>query len=133
MTRLSATSLMVGDWVYGLTNPMEGPQEKVACKVIRLETPDEVFTTAPGYIVDEEEIDDWEWYDIEPIPITPEILENNGFVYNNLPFIQGWQQHGLTIFDEHITCGENISMEAKYVHQLQHVLKLCGIEKEIVL
>jgi len=72
-----------------------------------------------------------------PIPITPEILEKNGFVYNDLPFVQGWEQYGLTLTvggnGFHISCGQNVSMIIDSVHQLQHALHLCGIKKEIVL
>ena len=80
------------------------------------------------------------WVDgsvIEPIPLAPEILEKNRFVYSDLPFIQGWQQFGLTLYRGGkgylINCGENVAMVVNYVHQLQHALRLCGIDKEIIL
>ena len=79
-----------------------------------------------------------------PIPITPEILEKNGFfkhshfstdryeliveesrvnywVSKKILDVRGSNHHG-DFFDEKI-----------YVHELQHALRLCGIEKEIVL
>ena len=91
---------------------------------------------------------------IEPIPLTPEILEKNGFVANKhvypypyyeytneedklkvgFAFPQGnrtsykdpWvyidSEH---VFVEHLPC--------TFVHQLQHALRLCGIEKTIKL
>ena len=71
--------------------------------------------------------------DVRPIPLTPEILEKNGWRYNDMPFVQGWEQCGLTIVNNRISCGKNVSMKVEYVHQLQFALKLCGIEKEIVL
>ena len=74
---------------------------------------------------------------LEPIPLTPEILEKNGFDYNDLPFVQGWQQFGLTLYRGGkgylINCGENVAMVVNYVHQLQHALRICGIDKEITL
>lgn len=71
---------------------------------------------------------------IEPIPLTPEILEKNGFVYNNLPFVQAWEQNGLSIYgDGLINCGQNVSLKCQYVHQLQHILRDCDIDKEIEL
>ena len=77
----------------------------------------------------------WEITMIEPIPLTPEILDKNGFVYNELPFVQGWEQFGLTLHrgsnGYHIGCGINVSLIIDYVHQLQHAIRLCGIEKEI--
>jgi hypothetical protein len=78
---------------------------------------------------------------IKPIPLTQEILEKNGFegikegrfpslrnYYNDIIFqLEGIKEEGnckiLYIF-------KNIPI--LYVHQLQHALKLCGIDKEIV-
>ena len=75
--------------------------------------------------------------DIEPIPLTKEILEKNGWVWNNLPFEQYWEQYGLCLYyvgnGYRINCGINVCMVVDSVHQLQHVLKLCEIEKEIEL
>lgn len=75
--------------------------------------------------------------DIKPIPLTAEILEKNGFEFNNLPMEQCWQQYGLRLYlSGHgygINCGENVSLCIDYVHELQHALRLCGIDKEIEL
>lgn len=87
---------------------------------------------------------------VEPIPLTPEILEKNGFEkvydkyklpnyrikwnsYTDLYFtvftgVDGyWNPIGLNV----ITGGLPATVD--YVHQLQHALRLCGIGKEIVL
>lgn len=90
----------------------------------------------------------------EPIPLTPEILEKNDFVSNKnvypYPYYEyinekdklkigfAFPQGNRTsykepwvyidskyVFIEHLPC--------IYVHQLQHAMKLCGINKEIVL
>lgn len=73
-----------------------------------------------------------------PIPITPEILEKNGF---KLDKEDGWwwltPKIGITFWEE-----GNIELEAwnehtavnihiKYLHQLQHALRLCGITLNI--
>ena len=72
-----------------------------------------------------------------PIPLTSEILEKNGFVYNAIPFVDGWEQFGLTLYlggnGYRINCGINRSLIIDFVHELQHALKLCGIDKEITL
>ena len=93
----------------------------------------------------------FEWIDeIRPIPLTPEILEKNGIKWLctepsgrktyccNEPVVQctyipnsGWL----------INVGACGSIKVRfveisknqYVHQLQHALRLCGIEKEIEL
>jgi hypothetical protein len=79
---------------------------------------------------------------IEPIPLTLEILKKNGFVYADLPFEDFYEGYGLHIHggnyaDGHsnwyIICGINVSMNVTHVHELQHVFKLCGIEKDIIL
>lgn len=73
----------------------------------------------------------------EPIPLTAEILEKNGFVYNAIPFVDGWEQFGLALYrggnGYRIDCGINVSLIIDSVHQLQHALRLCGIEHEIIL
>lgn len=75
--------------------------------------------------------------ELSPIPLTPEILEKNGFVYNAIPFVDGWEQFGLTLYrggnGYRIDCGINVSLIIDCVHELQHALRLCGIEKEIIL
>ena len=80
----------------------------------------------------QEELDE-----VEPIPLTAEILEKNGWKYNELPFIQGWEQFGLLLYaggeSYRINCGNNVAMKIDSVHELQHALRLCGIDKEIVL
>ena len=59
----------------------------------------------------------WEYNNkFEPIPLTPEILEKNGFK-RVIP------SERTKVYLTHI----------KYVHELQHALRLCGIEKEIIL
>jgi hypothetical protein len=89
---------------------------------------------------------------VEPVPLTPEILEKNGFIQDtNYPFrffspkvyktrdigvdftIKGFSfWMGDTIS---IACGNGsrINRLPCFVHELQHALKLCGIDKEIEL
>lgn len=90
------------------------------------------------------------WCDyLEPIPLTPEILEKNGFecvgkrkyylipgdpslAIQRKPILGA---HGNTFFIGHFiekTIFQGF-IELTYVHDLQHALRLCGIEKEIVL
>lgn len=80
--------------------------------------------------------DELDYEGVVGIPLTAEILEKNGFVYNDLPFVQSWEQFGLSLYSGgngyRIVCGNNIALIIDSVHELQHCLKLCGIEKEIV-
>lgn len=83
---------------------------------------------------------------IKPIPLTPEILERNGFVKQAY---DGWlisENNGRRLIEYHtdsfdglliINYAEEpypkISIKLMYVHELQHALRLCGINKEIKL
>lgn len=90
--------------------------------------------------------------DAQPIPLTPEILEKNGFHYTNQHTLKGADTYVLRLeqrgFDYTITIKLNdyfaldsyddrmyrlaeIETGKWYVHQLQHALRLCGITKEI--
>ena len=81
------------------------------------------------------------WCDhLDPIPLTPEILEKNGFrkgcyiggyYSSDCPFRVFTKKDGkcgfTTLFDD------EIYFSCIFVHELQNALRLCGIEKEIVL
>lgn len=117
---MKANELMIGDWV----RTEHDPTPRQICWIRTGEVGlfwNKVVT--PPYLV--------------PIPLTPEILDKNGFVYNAIPFVDGWEQFGLTLYrgsnGYRIDCGINVSLIIDCVHELQHVLRLCGIEKEIVL
>lgn len=72
---------------------------------------------------------------IKPIPLTKEILMNNGFSSNYAEDDLSYAESCGDIIGIHIY-GKNGLMDEmyfKYVHQLQQALRLCGIEKEIVL
>lgn len=74
---------------------------------------------------------------VTPIPLTTEILEKNGFVWDDSPISQCWEQYGLIIYPVgggyRMNCGQNVSFKIDSVHELQHLFKLCGIDKEIEL
>ena len=95
----------------------------------------------------------WEYNnEFSSIPITPEILEKNGFVkgdeisdtppfdrdeegnmyysYKGEHKFWGWWQPDNIYFIPTNAMG---NIEIKFVHELQHALRLCGIEKEIEL
>lgn len=88
---------------------------------------------------------------ISPIAITPEILLMNGFKRNEMYLTTDfeWAKDGVDIyittfdgdivvdmennFKEMIGANRLHHCEIKYVHQLQQAMRLCGIEKEIIL
>jgi hypothetical protein len=81
--------------------------------------------------------------DLQPIPLTAEVLEKNGWTKPASGRV--WDRNDVTSFVlEEIdngsfevttdTCSEwgGLCM-IRYVHELQHALRLCGEDKEIVL
>lgn len=77
---------------------------------------------------------------ISPIPLTPEILEKNGFSHNGRKWytpelftLERWGDDWSIVIA--CSCGEYVCevCTIKYVHQLQHALRLAGVVKEIVL
>ena len=131
---MKANELMIGDWVmYHNHIPM---------KITQL-SPD---------------FDDMD--DLNPIPLTGEILKKNGFKegtysilgkggYKSFPEYKYINREEITdtsknlikvsysdenggVYDISFGIGSHI-FDLKYVHELQHALRLCGIEKEIEL
>ena len=111
---------MIGDWIYNknIDKPMQVYPVMFS----------QMFRSNPEATTED--------YNIFPIPLTTEVLEKNGFVYNAIPFVDGWEQFGLTLYrggnGYRIDCGINVSLIIDYVHELQHALRLCSISKEIV-
>lgn len=132
---MNIQELSVGDWVR-----IYVANEERYCKVDEIrwnnilgkyvcEVCDRTFSLSEAYL--------------HPIPLTPEILEKNGFVKNGeydewdigtweTPYLLGvsLERPAITIKWN----GSNIFIDqANNVHQLQHALRLVGIEKEIEL
>lgn len=117
LNELKVTDLMVGDWCYIKDYPMSAQPMQVK---------KEHFVRS--------------LVEFEPIPLTPEILEKNGFYRSEIPTRDeiGHYYHRKTapssIFvSMSFEDGRDFGNEIKYVHQLQHTLRLCGIDKEITL
>lgn len=113
---MKANELMIGDWVYqALYKDAEIPNKGHVWKAVMV-----------TYLPFDE---DWA---IEPIPLTEEILKKNGRLYNG-----GWRRYLLHDnmnvsydldrhqFEYKYSRIENI----RYVHQLQHILRLCGLNE----
>ena len=131
---MEANELMTGDWVILSGDP--NPQQ------------------VQELLIDSVTIQCWphRFDDINPIPLTPEILEKNGFKNRNgyqWIYKDNYSKIRIDIAPKVVIDGEelgeppicltlegvlfNINMSIKYVHELQHALKICEIEKEIVL
>ena len=129
---MKVSDLMVGDLVY-----IHEPE----CKGHRIDAIDELDgqVGADGEVYDE--------CDIRPIPLTEDILVKNGFSEIHHPgtgatdeysewflggikiteWLEDWKDHHFS------TGGDDCSISFNYVHQLQHLLRLVGVQKEIEL
>lgn len=139
--------LMIGDLVVGCieTDIVGEATYKILCKVTDINHYGDVRCEALKPFPDEldwQEGDDFSW--IESVPITSEILEKNGFEYKEGEI----GMYGVTIAPHYICddvpfevfCdGEPFAIwfrepvNIKFVHQLQHAMRLCGITREIIL
>ena len=146
---------MIGDLVYGcLEEEVVGEAKwKIPCEVIKINEIGDIHTRWLEPLpedVDFEDGDDWSF--LEPIPLTEEIIKKNfelnepyqkqfgtdHLVYYVVPnpkwysgiwnfaWVKGDNEDYLIIEDDPI-------IRIKYVHELQHLLKLCNINKEIEL
>ena len=134
---MKATELMVGDWVV-----YNGDVDYI--NPIKIEGMD----IATGMCITTDR-DDVGFDGIWPIPLTAEILEKNGFeckeiiqphwisedgrilLKNDELFINSNNEWSVHVDNEDMqTIGY---FELTYVHELQHALRLCRIDKEIEL
>ena len=143
---MKAEDLMVGDWVKPLREKLKGTPGKVVtpdggCNICWIDC-EEYSCLVP---CDE----------LEPIPLTPEILEKNGFENDFYEDVSVADYHSIRVegyslkgkvdgWDDFLIdfCNGSVNVvtdfhgefrgEIGYVHTFQHALKLCGIEKEIV-
>ncbi len=120
---IRVTDLMVGDLVLH-----DG-------KVIRV---DAVHKRKIGYHKTKDKLTWLFSGQFQPITLTPEILEKNGFENQGYAILEleddcilsyYFHEYRLTKYYK-----DNILFrcECVYVHQLQHALKLCGIDKDII-
>ena len=137
---MKASELMIGDWVMS-THPAVPRPIKVT----------EIGGGNVGYKYGVIQL----WF-IEPIPVTPEILEKNGFKLKEerktyTTYVSVWDEISIISFAfyKETICGVDTMLECeygfaggldrihhchiKYVHELQHALRLCAIKKEIEL
>lgn len=131
---MKVEDLMIGDWVY-ITEPddFHGYIGKVV--ITNAET-NYIAVRIPNMHLHDVFVED-----LQPIPLTKEILDKNGFKeHRYYGYFIGQSNSGYYIyFDNNYLSihqsGYDIIEFAwcEYVHELQHALKLCEIKKEIVL
>lgn len=142
---MNANELMIGDWVLCDKNAQSDYEfDNVNYQPFQILNGNDI-----DYAIERNMIGDADVY--QPIPLTGEILEKNGFKnkkgrfmqignFDNPPLIM-WHLVDDIILGHpksqlEIHYGDksmHVSFVCSYVHNLQHALKLCGIEKEITL
>lgn len=150
---MEAKELMIGDWVLHNGEPYQIRQLGIYGVDRDGEDYPAVCVGKPkgiGLIVERNEI--------EPIPLTPDILEKNGWVrtkycygrdcmeihgadkltegVDNALSMARWsidKNYQYHFLDLYMWKGSVMQHNVHYVHQLQHAFRIFGIEKEIVL
>lgn len=133
---MEAKELMIGDWVHNETHLFGILHFSEDIKVMN------VYDGLINYVVEELGlITGYELNECHPIPLTPEILEKNGFVFDNCFWvIENPKYNAKTLityysvdddvanaFLGHWAFDENFAID--YVHELQHALRLCGLNE----
>lgn len=139
---------MIGDWVYRTDFNTPVPSKIIGIEVVnydKMEYVVDVFNKN-GYNV--------QLYlnEIEPILLTPEILEKNGFRKSVSPpgihakcyeiedkdkkyclTIANYNRYKRLLLNVDSEDSECFNIKCDYVHELQHALRLCKIDKTITL
>lgn len=123
---MKANELMIGDWV--LAEIYEERREPRQIEDIY----GELFNATIWYGYEIQ--GGYKITDANPIPLTAEILEKNGFEYDDLPAYRHIDEDGrvFTIYvlqnrgTLYIDCGGYLPT-IHHVHELQHALRLCGL------
>ena len=141
MTEIKISELSIGDWVF-----IDNTMDKSIGKIARIHYDSALVDCGEGHYLG--------GYisQIEPILLTPEILEKNGFdapkakVWNDSWYWSNRKDVALELresfglwYMEIVTKEQRSGLQSNrklgigfnYVHQLQHALRLAGVEKEI--
>lgn len=132
---MKATELMICDWVQSWCEDYE-PYEIVLVRMQVEFVSHGIVHGKKGMFYDETQLLGRKYGILEPITLTAEILRENGWTtdghtweHNDVLFeIEGEYNHKKYNSPLYIYCG-NIDTELKYVHQLQHALRLCGLNE----
>ena len=112
---------MIGDWVYNKNT--DKPMQVYPMMLSQM------FRRTPDATTED--------YNIFPVSITLEILKKNGFTKHAYGFsfqyfkLYGNLRNDDTVYFTITINGEDITID--YIHQLQHAMRICGIDKEIEL
>ena len=126
---MEAKDLMIGDWV-------RIPHINKIGKVYRIDRANGKGNGFAAVIAG-----DFHESLLEPIPLTDEILKQNGFKYFHKNYASLGYEHPFQLKMNEWPDENGLGglwticdmVEIRYVHELQHALRLCGIDKEIII
>ena len=139
---MKATDIQIGDWLRSRYQDIKGDEVVIHFRVSQIR---KLEVTGSVYVWSDENgnMGDTD-NNVEPIPITPEILEQSGFRHDSIrygyhgpcdcfriPLKSGFFIEGYK--DGYYQITDHCLMRFQYVHELQNALRLCGIEKEITI
>lgn len=163
MTEIKISDLSVGDWIATESAQLEIKGDDIATAFVdKVKKPIQIVSVLGAEQLVFGRIEELDGFTtiylkaehIEPIPLTPEILEKNGFdapkakVWNDSWYWSNRKDVALELresfglwYMEIVTKEQRSGLQSnrklgigfKYVHQLQHALRLAGVGKEIVL
>ncbi len=131
---MKAEELMIGDWIIA-------PINEYPIKITGINGQDII-------VYNEEDYTEYPYFitDTKPIPLTTKILEKNSFLQVEeieypshrvgISFLYRITPEGLRIFVQNACAGWptcTMIKTCKYVHEIQHMIKMCNITKDIVL
>ena len=136
---------MIGDWLRLRYENSEGKEIVIDFRISQVQ---KFSVTGSIYVWSDERgnMGDIENH-IEPIPITPEILLKNGFefrgegtarkpyqIIDDGLYISWWNNRLVIRYKRESGRASNyLNLDCRYVHDLQHCLRMAGIEKNITI
>ena len=116
---MKATDLMIGDWVK-IKGHLDYDKVREIAKDENMQWYISFACSATLFRA----------YEFEPVPLTPEILEKNGWWYDSDDM---WQHEEVGFYIEkwngRFQCYDINDIKLDSVHQLQQTLRLCGLNE----
>lgn len=125
---MNASDVMVGDWVTILRSRENGSDRNV-----RVNGMNKDVILAPGQWENESGCQPYEYTQIAPIPLTPEILEKNApreedatwWCFGDFYVARLWD--GYVLHQSREDDKRDFLCHIHFVHELQRALRLCGL------
>ena len=138
---MNIRDLMVGDFVHSKLHDVDTFVIDIEGRVPK-DQPELKYTEAVSVWLDSRQC--WERHyldEIEPIPLTAEILKKNGFEYYHKNFASLRYDHQFKLKMEKWPDENGLGglwsitdlIKIRYVHELQQAMRMCSIEKEIIM